>query len=306
MSELAQKLSEFEAERIRIQQKIKRPKQLALLLLLVGVGVLIIQYWVIGIACLIGALAAYIVSEIPKDKFRRQFKVKLIDALAKQLNPSLEYHPGGKWTYSYLYDIGLVNTSPNRGKSEDFFQGVIAGLPVAFCEQTVERKTTSTNSKGQTTSSVQRIFKGLVIEISLPNPINGEIYVLPDWAENSSWKWLAKKFQSEHRRGNERILFDNAAFEQLFMVYGSSPDDAKKLLNPGIIEQIMRLHEQLNHHEKAKILLAFKHDKIHLAIEWSKDMFEYDFKKTVQDEVRETFEELKLCLDIVESIRIEA
>ena len=304
MSDLANVLADFEQERISILQKTRRPKLIALVLLVIAIPLFFLEYILPSIACGIGAVIAFVISELPKQRFKQSFKEKVVGELAKQIDPSVTYAPKGGWHYTFLHDIGLINTRPNQGKSEDFFKGRIGETDIAFCEQKAEKKTTRTDSKGRTTTHIEKLFSGLVLEADFHKSFQGETIILPDWAENSGWTWLAKKFQANSRDGNKIVQLENPEFEKLFAVYGSDQVEARYILSPAMMTRMVALYKKLSSSSKCKIFVAFKAEKMYLAIDWNNNFFEYDFSKSVEEEVRETFDELKLCTGIVEDLNL--
>lgn len=305
MSELSTELAQFEQERQAIIQKAKKPRIAAVLIGLSALPVFLLldnSFW--GFLCILAAVIVLAIGEYPKTVFAKKFKQKVIAKLVKHLHPDLDYDPAGGFHYSFLYDQGLINTKPNQGKSEDRIFGKIGATAIDLCEQKVERKTTTTDSKGKTQTRIEQLFKGLVISADFHKSFAGETVILPDWAENSGWSWLAKKFQSNSRDGNRIVALENPEFEKLFAVYSSDQVEARYLLSPAMMDRMVSLHNKLSSSASCKIMIRFFNDKMIMAIDWSNNFFEYDFKKTAKEEVAETYEELELCTGIVEDLNL--
>jgi hypothetical protein len=257
-----------------------------------------------AVVFVIAGIIMFFVAEAPKRKFKKLFKEKVVSQLAKQIDSSIEYQPTGGWSYSFLYDIGLLNTQPNQGRSEDSFSGRMGATDIKFCELLAEKKTTHVDSNGKTRTTVEQLFKGLVLEADFHKSFKGETVILPDWAERSSWKWLAKKFQAKSRDGNRIVALENPEFEKLFAVYGSDQVEARYLLSPSMMQRMVDLYHKLSASASCKISILFKSEKMYLAVDWNHNFFEYDFRKSVAEEVKETYEELKLCTGIVEDLNL--
>lgn len=305
MTDLSTELAQFEQERLDIIQKAKKPRLAAALICLSAIPTFTFLengFW--GVLCIIVAVIVFAIGEYPKTVFAKKFKQQVISKLVKHLHPDLDYDAAGGFHYSFLYDQGLINTTPNQGKSEDRIFGKIGATSIDLCEQKVERKTTTTDSKGRTQTRIDQLFKGLVISADFHKSFVGETVILPDWAESSGWSWLAKKFQSSSRDGNRIVSLENPEFEKLFAVYSSDQVEARYLLSPAMMDRMVKLYHKLSKSANCKIMIRFFNDKMIMAIDWSNNFFEYDFKKTAKEEVTETYEELALCTGIVEDLNL--
>ncbi|MFZ9045783.1 MAG: DUF3137 domain-containing protein [Cyclobacteriaceae bacterium] len=305
MSALSQELDQFEQERLNIIQKAKKPRLFGLVFCLSAIPLFyFFENPIWGILTIIVGIIIFSVGEYPKKVFAKKFKEEVISKLVKHLHADLHYDPSGGFHYSFLYDQGLINTSPNRGKSEDRIHGMVGATAIDLCEQLVEKKTTTTDSKGRTKTHIQQLFKGLVLSADFHKSFNGETVILPDWAENSSWSWLAKKFQSSSRDGNRIVQLENPEFEKLFAVYSSDQVEARYLLSTSMMDRMVKLYQKLSASSTCKIMIRFHNEKMIMAIDWSNNFFEYEFKKTVKEEVEETYTELELCTGIVEDLNL--
>ena len=305
MSDLSQLLSDLEQERINIIKKAKRPRIIAVIIALASLPVF--TYYdsmLFGIIILVVAFIVFAVGEYPKIVFAEKFKQNVITKLIKHLHPELDYDPKGGFHYNFLHDQGLIRSTPTRGKSEDRIYGKIGATAIDLCEQLVEKVTTTTDSKGNKKTHVEKLFKGLVISADFHKSFNGETVILPDWAESSAWTWLAKKFQSSKRDGNRMVALENPDFEKLFAVYSSDQVEARYLLSPAMMDRMVKLYEKLSASSNCKIMMRFHDEKMIMAIDWGNNFFEYDFKKTVAEEVKETYSELELCTGIVEDLNL--
>jgi hypothetical protein len=304
MSDLSHQLIQLEKDRKSIIRRSTIPKGIAVVLLLASIAFFLLESVLFSVAAAAIGVLLIIQSELPKKRFKRAFKQKVIGSLAKQIDKSIIYDPDGGWTYEYLYEVGLLHVQPTSGGAEDFFSGKIGQTDVSFCEMHAERSDSDINESGKRRSSTSQLFKGLFFTADFHKDFAGDTIVLPDWVEEQDQSDIAKRFGSDSLENHRIQDFNNEDFNKLFAVFGSDDEASRKVLSASMMERLVKLYQKLSSSAECKISLAFHNQKMHLAVDWENNFFEYSIDKTVSEEVKETLEELQLCTGIVEDLNL--
>jgi hypothetical protein len=305
MSEFSAFLEELEEERLAIIKRAKKPRLVALILVLGSVPAFVfIENNFVGGALIVAAIVSFIIGEYPKMGFTRKFKNTVIGKLVNHMHAGLQYNPTGGFHYSFLHEHGLLSRSPNQGKSEDRIHGKIGATEIDLCEQLVEKKTTTIDSKGRKQTHIEQLFKGLVVSADFNKSFQSETIIVPDKGDSGKWEWMAKKLEAKSKGGKKMVRLEDPEFEKIFTVYSTDQVESRYLLSTAFMQRLVQLHQKLSAIAKPEIFLSFKNERMILAVNWSANFFEFDFSKTVHEEVKETAEELKICTDVVEDLNL--
>ena len=124
----------------------------------------------------------------------------------------------------------------DRYNSEDKLSGTIGKTKFTAAEVHIEKKH---KSKDKTYYST--IFRGVVLIEDFKKEINSRTVVLPDIAERCFGKLIGNFFQKMNFTAGSLVKLENPVFEKYFAVYGYDQIEARYILTPKIMEQLVKL-----------------------------------------------------------------
>ncbi len=260
--ELDVKLNDFHAyaqEEKRLQKKSK-PYRIGTFIAFFGmfaVGWIPVLGWAIAIVLfalvfILGFKAAAY-SEKSK-KLKNQYKTSFLNWYFKLiLGEDTVYNVETKITAQQVKQLQLFPKF-NTLKAEDYVKSKWDGLDFEMTELHLSQE----NDEDYTLK-----FSGIFMIVTFQKDMSGKTYVLP----KQSRKLLFNRFPKEHQD-----TLENAHFHEYFDVYGAQREFTRYLLTPGMMERILKLSEE----HRAKLYFLFNKNKLFMAIDWRKDLFEPD------------------------------
>ncbi|HHD73042.1 MAG TPA: DUF3137 domain-containing protein [Epsilonproteobacteria bacterium] len=198
--------------------------------------------------------------------YRSGFKEQIIRPLIGAIEKELHYAPDtmvpqALFQFSHLFDRRI-----DRYRGNDLVRGKIDGISVQFSDIHAEHR--SRDSKGR--EHWNTIFKGLYIVADFNKHFKGRTLVLPDLAENLFGSYIGNMLQSKNFSKDQLVKMDDPVFEKNFVVYGSDQIEARYILTHTMMQRILKLKNDTG----SKIYVSFNGEKIMIAIDYDKDLFE--------------------------------
>ena len=198
--------------------------------------------------------------------YRSGFKEKIIRPLIGAIEEGLHYAPGAAVPQALFEFSHLFERRIDRYRGNDLVRGQIDGIDLQFSDIHAEQR--SRDSKGREQWST--IFQGLFIVADFNKHFKGRTLVLPDVAENLFGSFIGGMLQSRNFSKDQLVKMDDPAFEKAFVVYGSDQIEARYILTHTMMERLLKLKKDT----KSNIYVSFKGEKIMIAIDYDKDLFE--------------------------------
>ena len=272
--------------------------------------------------------------------YRTRFKQRIITKILEFIDSDVRLNHGGNFSYSQypanasepnlsvfqmllgsinsqislLFDSELDNCSdatrfafcesrlfdktPNRFSEEDCIQGKWGKTQLYFSE--IEANRRENNSDGKT--EYDTIFKGLFFKATFNKTFQGHTVVVPDFGRKR-FGFLGNMFQSLNKNhGEELIKLEDPEFERLFAVYGDDQVEARYILSPSLMQQLINLQKKLD----KELRIAFMENSIFIAISFKKNLFEPRiFRSLLNPEpTLEYFQILQTMLGIVDELNL--
>jgi hypothetical protein len=237
----------------------------------------------------------------PGARYRAAYKSQVIPALVRSIQPDMAYYSEGNFGQHWFYNSGLYKQEYNVYESEDYLTGYIGETDFQIGEILVQNETTY-RSDGETRTSTKTIFDGLLAVAAFPGELQGDVFVIPDFAEKH-FGWLGRAFQKLGTDHGEHLLRgENPEFEKAFVVRATDPLEASYILTPEMQKQILTLRTRLG----KDLRLAFRGPQVFIAIPSTKDWFEPKFSRPASspDQVRGLLNQLSACFEIVEDLNL--
>lgn len=161
------------------------------------------------------------------DKFLyvQTYKKGVIENLLKMINPQVTYESGNSNKidfYKRKYIDARFWLDIYDFNAEDFIEGEIDGCKVNISDVTVLKST----------GKYKIIFEGIFAYVDYKH------HVMPNVV-------ISRKFLVGNK-GETKVTFDNELFEQYFNVYSQNEMYARKLLNDGLLETVLKFRMKYN------------------------------------------------------------
>ena len=264
-------LLEKEAELTRIEAALKRNRNPAIALALLG----LLGPWrlflgngyfgsFLSTCLLLGSWAAAAGLMLPhwraKARERRGVKSEILQFVATELG--LNYRNGHRPPVAFK-ELLAWNLLPQHDKAyfDDSFSGAWRGVDFTFCEVRLTEERGSGKSRREVT-----VFQGHVIKTHFQEKLFGRTVIAPR-------RWLNNGHLRRYRKAGLRdVGFVSRKFEEIFDVFGSDQMEARYILDPVQMETMMALAGEQN----GKGLRAIYSDQDIIVAFPGQDYFELD------------------------------
>jgi len=250
---------------------------------------------------IIGIIIFFGVYHFFTKDYVKEFKAKIIQRIVSFIDENLTYNALSCISQTQFMGSRIFKRHPDRYKGDDLVRGKLGATQIEFSEIHAEYKTEYTDSKGHRHTQWHTIFKGLFFISDFNKNFKGRTIVLPDTAERI-FGHIGKMFQSWNVTRGELIRLEDIEFEKLFAVYGDDQIEARYILSTSLMKRIVDFKKK----SKRPIHLSFVGSKIHVAISYTKSLFEPRVFKAILDftPIQEYFEDLILAVGLVEDLNL--
>jgi preprotein translocase subunit SecG len=205
-------------------------------------------------------LLSLIMSSIKNQKYRREYKQKVVGEIVRLVNPEYKYNPDKSISLKDFNKSKLFKKEAETVWCDDHVSGKVGEIPFEFCELWAE-----VGSRNSDDNNL--IFKGIFFFAEFNKKIKSETYVLPDTAE----RLLGKSGQMLQRNNKgELVKLENPNFERLFAVFGTSQNEARYILTPRMMEAMIKIKKQF----MWDMQFSFIGKRVYCAVKIKKHLFE--------------------------------
>lgn len=240
------------------------------------------------IALIVGLLAYYWCVNSQSQELSAYYKKEVITKVLQSFCEDAAFIPEQGIDENVFINSNLF-ISPDRYHTEDLIKGRVGKTVFRCAEVHAEEKKTSVNSKGQSRTYWVDIFKGFIFIADFHKDFQGQTTVV----RNSLLKW---------NFSGSRVKLENPEFEKIFDVYSTNQIEARYLLSPSMMEQLVALDRGLN----KSIKISFRNSSILIAIPESKDHFEASIWKSISDlnQLKSDFSTIHKLVAIVDNLNL--
>jgi flagellar biosynthesis protein FliQ len=246
-------------------------------------------------APLIGALVIvffifrYVISSYVGD-----FKDEIITKIIHFADPGLKYHKNSYLPQFDFVACKIYQRKPDKYQGDDRVQGVIGATSIDFSEINAQYETRDKNGN----RSYVTYFKGLFFKADFNKHFKGETFVLPDKSE----KYFGNFFQKMNVGRPPLVKLEDPEFEQLFVVYGSDPIEARYILSPSLMRRLTDFCNKT----KSRIGVSFVRSCVYITIPFNRNLFEPRVFQTLIDfePIKQYYRDVSLAIGIVEDLNL--
>ena len=212
---------------------------------------------IILISIIVGSSIIGIIPQLVAGDYIAKFKLSVLDTLVTSIHDKLSYRPT-QYIPRFIFDRSQIFGHYNRYYGQDLIRGNINDVNFMFSELNVFHK--SGSGKNET---IITIFNGIFVEFEFNKNFSSKLLIYPDFAERYFGNfgiWL----QSLNFTKDDLVYTDNMRFEKEFVVYGNDQIEARYLLTPYILQEMLKLRMKLN----MPIYFSFSNSRFYLALEY--------------------------------------
>ncbi len=242
--------------------------------------------------------------------FCSKVKNELYSQIYQALDKNLIYYPGRfklptqyaefdniflRNNYDFDIDIReLVFMLPHYHyiKVDDVITGTYEGRPIKLIEfYLIERRETRTSKGGRRTTYV-KVFQGVLLKTSMEKYIKTQICI------------NAKNGSTTHPSGFQKVNLESNEFENLFDIYSLDQIEARYFFNTKMMDDFIKLCKTTGNGISGFI----DGNYVNLLLHTSKDMFEPDINKPVNDPNTyfDVIYQAKTILDIITKLNLDS
>ncbi|MCA8901255.1 MAG: DUF3137 domain-containing protein [Hyphomonas sp.] len=260
--EIRPALHEREEDRVRAVAKARQSRWIGILIgLVIGGGGLLIFKSLFPL--FFGGIAGFGYAAWGAQGVRsigREAKTLLVNPVVRQLGLTFTVAPGEVPTIFRHKELGLV-PGWDRSKYEDLVTGTREGVDFELFEAHLEERRTSTDSKGRTTTRWVTVFKGQCLKFSFDKRFYGRTLVTRDAG-------FFNRFGGG--KGMTRAALEDPKFEKIFEVYTTDQVEARYLLTPDLMQELVDLEEAFH---GGKLKCCFDGGELYITLQGG-DLFE--------------------------------
>jgi hypothetical protein len=257
---------------------------IAVLLPAVGGGVVVVGGFALIFVGVVVAAVKYLIPGVTAYmNYRSRFKHEVAGEVFKIVCPTAAYSPMQGVPQDIFDEPGIFNTRGGYG-SDDRVRGKIGITPFEAADVTRSYSTGGKNSR------TVIVFRGLFFHFDFNKRLTGTTIVQPASGSASS---------VGSRAGLTEVHLENPTFAEAFTVYASDEVEARYILTPAMMEQILSLSRRT----EKPIFLGFKSSRAYLGINYERPLFEPGIAATTSVEaIHETAAQFALGEGIVHEL----
>lgn len=293
------KLEALELQRVETLKARRKTEWTALLLVIVGIALVVllgtysgenlVSALIFGTFTCIGIAVYYL----------RTARLKAKDDLQQSIGSVITEAMGDNWRYAADRHLrpGLVKRSGLVAKSRTIYgnnliRGAHGNTQFSFSNINI-------SSEGKDGRS--DIFGGILLAIDFNKEIKGKTLIFPDLAQNALGSWLGKKVQSFGWDGLELVYLEDPIFEKAFAVYGSDQVEARYILTPHMMSNMINLKEKYGN----RLSFSFMQGTVFVAID-SVRPFESDLNAPILPDgtFYHFYKSIDLVTDVIDTLQL--
>lgn len=240
------RLADLERRRKKMLDASRQKEMYAFMMVIVGIALLLI----IGINLgekgipvgIFGVVGLAIVVSYYVNKVRGSAE----DNIQQEIGEVIMEAMGGSWSYKATHFISpdLIKHSGLTGKNRAIYgKNLIEGK-----HGDTQFSFSNINISSEGHKSQSDVFGGMIVVIDFHKNLQGKTLVFPDLAQNTLGSWLGKKIQSFGWKGLNLVYLEDPIFEKFFAVYSTDQVEARYILTPHMMSNMLLLKEKYGHH----------------------------------------------------------
>jgi hypothetical protein len=259
---------------------------LGIVAIIVGVLILYIFGTPFGIVFGIAGFISFIAGAVTYDKLRKDFKNKFIRSLIEEMFEEARYFPNKGVSPDNVYRCNFIKKA-DRFHSEDLILGKVGDVRFHTADLKLQERRVR-HTKNGTQVYYVTYFLGRFFEFDFPKEFKGQVIV-------------SEKGLFTFWTGLKKIELESVEFNKKFNTYTTDEHNAFYILTPHFMQSLIELEKR----HPGSISISFTGNTFNLAINNSKNSFELNLFKRLNDEIVTEFKrDLAVIVDIVNELKL--
>ena len=232
------------------------------------------------------ALAMLITGSVGYYSLKKTFKQDFLAEMFSKLIPDVTYRPETGLSQDEVYSSEFLKRA-DRYHSEDYIAGKIGDVDFVSSDVKLEERHVQ-HTKNGTRVYYVAYFVGRVFRFDFNKVFTGNLQVLEAGSPYS-------------RRKFNKVKMESVDFNKKFKIFAEEDITAFYILTPDIMEAIFNLEKR----NPGRISMSFLGDHLYVAINNSRDTFELQlFRKLDQSVIEEFKQDLLVIKDFIVSLKL--
>ena len=229
--------------------------------------------WVAGGILAVGLAAGYFLAVRPAQRHQQAVRDLFIPPLLRFLGAAggatgddaganVSYHrePGDRFALDGFKNSGVL---PGLGRSKVEMEDYLGGR-----YRDTDYRMVEVRLKQSGKNSTSTVFAGLLCDVSVPQPFSCSVIIS---ADSGSLGDKMVDFLRARSAKVAQVPLSHAAFENRFRVYSDNPEEARGLLQEGLLDSLLAISDSL---DRQAVSCAFFEGRFLVVIPQSRNFFE--------------------------------
>lgn len=260
------------------------------------VSILLKSFFALFFIIVVGLIVTILISVKSTRNFTLAFKETFVLKSLNSVFTDLVYEPEKGLDESIIRNTGMMNMG-DVYSSNDFISGKYKNINVIQADVHIEEEHETTDSDGDTTTTLVTIFKGRWMIFDFNKFFKANIQVCQKGFGNSILSNWGEKIKYK------KVMMEDQAFNNSFRIYAQDEHEAFYILTPSLMEKIKKLTGDIS----GKLLFCFIDSKLHIGIQNNKDSFEHSIFTKINEEkvTNEISQDIKLITNFVDELSLD-
>lgn len=216
-----------------------------------------------------------------QERYRQAFKEFIVREIVKFIDPSWSYTPNASIPKSLYKASGLFLTEEDSYKGDDLVGGIISKTDFQFSEVQTQYRHWRRTPKGLAYEESD-IFHGFFFHADFNKYIHGKTYVVSS--------------EAPARSHPPPVQLENPVFNAQFATFSDDQIEARYILTPKIMEQILHLKECMG----VPLSFSFLGNRLYLAAHFGRNLLELSLGEELRfDRIKQYHDLIQLAVVIV-------
>jgi hypothetical protein len=246
--------------------------------------------WIFLGFCAVGLVVFFIIAHIQNTKYmaflnpyNAMYKTQFLPGiLESRLDKIHTFEPQNGLSREIVKKSGIF-PGFDFIATNDYLRATHSGVNFEYCDMQLQEERTSTDSDGDTHTSIVTVFMGFFIIAEFDHFVDTPLFV-----------------RAGGGKGN--VSTEHTVFNNNFSVFCDSPVDALRILTPQMMDDILEIRNLC----KKPVNLAFFDDKIYFNCEPGRDLLEIalDIKKPISEARKQIDKDIDFITGILDRLNL--
>lgn len=231
----------------------------------------------------LGAIIQVCIAYKPQSQFKKAYKQGIVLGALQKVFTDITYDFERGIEKKVISDTKMIHMG-NHYRANDYVKGKYKDIGFEMSDVEIEE------DQGKDTVT---LFSGQWFIFDFNKSFKADIQVRDIGFSSASVSW--GQFQE--------VTLEDVQFHRMFWVYAKNQLDAFYVLTPQVMERMKKLKDMID----GNLLFCFIDNRLHIAVENNKDLFEPSFYKmaTLEQDQKKAFDEMKIITEFIDVLQLD-